>query len=180
VQLGKDDSTVLSIAGHTLAVVAGELDDAAAFQDQALLINPNLALGWAASGWAKVWLGEPDQAVERFARAMRLSPFDPSGYFMKEGMAHAHFFGGRYDEALSWAKVVLRELPVNHAALRIGAASGALAGRDEEAKGLMARLLEIDPTLCVSSFLQKALGPYRQPEHSAKYADALRRAALPE
>src|SRR5262245_12283738 len=73
VQLGKDDSTVLSIAGHTLAVVAGELDDAGAFQDQALLINPNLALAWAASGWAKVWLGEPDQAVERFARAMRLT-----------------------------------------------------------------------------------------------------------
>jgi len=64
---------VLSIAGHTLAVVAGELDDAGAFQDQALLINPNLALAWAASGWAKVWLGEPDQAVERFARAMRLT-----------------------------------------------------------------------------------------------------------
>ena len=116
------------------------------------MINPNLALGWHNSGWIKVWLGEPDRAIERFAQAMRLNPIDPSTFGMQEGMAHAHFFAGRYDEALSWAKVVLRELPVNHAALRIGATSGALAGRDEEAKGLMARLLEIDPTLCVSSF----------------------------
>src|SRR5262245_14170677 len=77
VQLGRDDATVLCDVGHTLAYAAGELDDGAAFQDQALLINPNLAMGWIASGWAKVWLGKPDQAIERFAHAMRLSPFDP-------------------------------------------------------------------------------------------------------
>jgi hypothetical protein len=29
-------------------------------------------------GWVKNWLGEPEAAIERFARAMRLSPLDPS------------------------------------------------------------------------------------------------------
>jgi len=38
-----------------------------------LLINPNLARGWANSGLAKLRLGEPDRAIERFAHAMRLS-----------------------------------------------------------------------------------------------------------
>jgi len=99
---------------------------------------------------------------------------------MQQGTAHAHFFAGRYDEALSWAKMALRELPHNHAALRIAAASCALAGRDEEAKRLMARLLEIDPALRISCFLKTAVGPYRKPEHLAKYADALRKAGLPE
>ena len=179
VQLGKDDATVLSFAGYALAHVVRDLDDGAAFLDRALLINPNLASGWASNGWVKVWLGKPDRAIESFAHAMRLSPMDPTLYSMQHGMAHAHFYAGRYEEALTWAKMALRELPDGYAALRIGAASCALAGRDEEAKRLMARLLEIDPALRVAN-LQNVLGPYRHPEHPAKYGDALRRAGLPE
>jgi tetratricopeptide (TPR) repeat protein len=145
VQLGKDDATVLSFAGCALAYVASELDDGAAFLDRALLINPNLAVAWLHSGMVKLWLGEPDRAIEHFAQAIRLSPLAPGLFFMQQGTAHAHFWAGRYDEALSWAKLALREQPDSHGALRIAAASCALAGRDEEAKRLMARLLEIDP-----------------------------------
>jgi len=180
VQLGKDDATALCFAGYALAYVGRELDDGAAFLDRTLLINPNLALGWSTGGFAKVWLGEPDRAIERFAHAMRLSPLDPFTYWMQEGMAHAYFFAGRHDEAVTWARMALRELPHSHTALRVAAASCALAGRDGEAKRLTARLLEIDPALRISSLLQNVLGPYRQPEHPAKYANALRKTGLPE
>jgi TolB-like protein/DNA-binding winged helix-turn-helix (wHTH) protein/Tfp pilus assembly protein PilF len=180
VQLGKDDATVLCATGHTLAYVVMDLDDGAAFLERALLINPNLASGWASNGWVKVWLGEPDRAIESFAHAMRSSPLDPHlAFFMQQGIGHAHFFAGRYDEALTWAKMALRELPDGYAALRVGAASCALTGRAEEAKRLMARLLEIDPALRIST-LTNVLGPYRNPEHPARYADALRKAGLPE
>src|SRR5262245_37598075 len=180
VQLGKDDATVLSFAGCALAYVVGDLDDGAAFIDRALLINPNCAAAWLHSGMVKLWLGEPDQAVEHFARAIRLSPIDLALFFMQYGTAQAHFFAGRYDEAVAWAKMALREQPDSNRALLIGAASCVLAGRDEEAKRLTARLLEIDPALRISNFLQNVLGPYRDPEHPAKYADALRKAGLPE
>jgi adenylate cyclase len=109
---------------------------------------------------------------------MRLSPIDPALFLMQQSIAQAHFFAGRYDDAVIWAKMALREQPDSHGALRIGAAGCALAGRDEEAKRLMARLLEIDPVLRISNF-KNLLGPYR-PEHLAKYADALRKAGLPE
>jgi TolB-like protein/Tfp pilus assembly protein PilF len=180
VQLGKDDAAALCDAGFALAYVAKDLDDGAAFLDRALLMNPNLAWGWSTSGYVKLWLGDSDRAVECFAHAMRLSPIDPRTFFMQEGMAHAHFFAGRHDEALRWASMALRELPFSHAALRVAAASCALAGRDEEAKRLMARLLEIDPALRISNLLQNILGPSRRPEYPAKYADALRKAGLPE
>jgi tetratricopeptide (TPR) repeat protein len=147
--------------------------------DRALLANPNSAMAWSVSGWVKVWLGEPDRAIDHFARAIRLSPIDPGLFGMQQGTAHAHFFAGRYDEALAWAKMALREVPDSHPALRIGAATCALAGRDEEAKRLIVRLLEIDPALRISNF-ENVLGPYRHSEHPAKYADALRRAGLPE
>jgi TolB-like protein/Tfp pilus assembly protein PilF len=179
VQLGKDDATALCLAGYSLAYVARELDDGAAIIDRALFLNPNLASAWRFSGWTKIWLGEPVVAMERFAHAMRLSPVDPSMGHMREGVAHVHFFAGHYDEALSWARKALSEHPDSHAALRVAAASCALAGRSEEAKTLTARLLEIDPALQISN-LKNILGPYRQPEHLAKYADALRKAGLPE
>jgi TolB-like protein/DNA-binding winged helix-turn-helix (wHTH) protein/Tfp pilus assembly protein PilF len=179
VQLGKDDACVLRFAGFALAYVVGDLDDGAAFIDRALLINPNLASARLHSGMVKLWLGEPDRAVEHFAQAMRLSPTDLALFIMQGGTAHAHFFAGRYDEALSWAKMALREQPDSHGALRIAAASCALTGRDEEAKRLMARLLEVDPAVRIST-LNNVVGPYRQPEYLAKYGDALRKAGLPE
>src|SRR5262245_25481508 len=178
VQSDRDDASALSAAGLALAG-AGELDDGAAFLDRALLINPNLAVGWSVGGWVKIWLGEPDRAIERFAHAMRLSPIDPIIFFAQEGMAHAHFFAGRHHEAVSWAKMALRELPDSHTGLRIAAASCALAGHDEEARRLTVRLLEIDPALR-SSHLRNVLGPYRHPEHPEKYASALRMAGVPE
>ena len=179
-QSGKDDATVLCLAGFALAFVARDLDDGAALLDQALLINPNLALGWVTSGWVKVWLGEPDRAVERFAHAMRLSPVDPNLVIMQQGIAHAHFFAGRYDAALAWAKVALRGWPDGQSLLRVAAASSALAGRDKEAKRLIARLLEINPSLQVSWLFENLMGPHGRPEYWAKYVDGLRKAGLPE
>jgi hypothetical protein len=128
----------------------------------------------------RLWLGEDDLAIEHFARAMRLSPVDPVLFGMQEGTAHAHFFAGRHMEALSWARMALSNMPVGHAGLRIGAASSALAGRAEEATKMIARLREIDPALRVSNFLTDIVGLHRQPERLAKYADALRKAGLPE
>ena len=95
-------------------------------------------------------------------------------------MAHAHFYASRYDEAVSWAKKSLRGLPVNHSGLHITAASSAFAGHDKEAKRLVVQLLEIDPALRISNLVQNVPGPFRQPEHLAKYVDALRMAGLPE
>ena len=182
VQLGKDDANVLCFAGYALVYVARELDVGAAFLERSLLINPNLAMGWYWSGWVKVWLGEPDRAIEHFAHAMRLNPIDPGLFaFMQAGTAYAHFYAGRHDEALAWAKKALREQPdhaVNPVALRLAAASCALAGRDEEAKRLIARLLEIDPALRMST-LKNLRPPTRLPDPK-KFADALRKAGLPE
>jgi hypothetical protein len=38
-------------------------------QDRALALNPNLAWAWLYSGWVNVWIGEPEIAIQRFARA---------------------------------------------------------------------------------------------------------------
>ena len=63
-ELGRDDAVALYTAGIALVFVAGDLDDGAALIDRALVLNPNLAWAWLFSGWTKVWLGEPEAAIE--------------------------------------------------------------------------------------------------------------------
>ena len=178
-ELGKDDATALSGSGWALADVARDLERGAALIDRALLLNSNLAEAWQCGGWVKIWLGEPKPAIERFARAMRLSPLDPWVPVMRIGTAHAHFFLGRYAEAVSWAAMALQDNPDAQAGLRISAASNAMAGRPEQAHKAVARLRQLNPSLRVSN-LKDVLGPYRHAEDIARYEEGLRKAGLPE
>ena len=94
---------------------------------------------------AKLWLGEPEPAIERFARALRLSPLDPLATEMRSGTATAYFFLGRYDEAASWAAMALLDKRDFQPGLRIDAASNAMAGRPEQAQKAVARLRQLYP-----------------------------------
>jgi adenylate cyclase len=178
VELSKDDAAVLASAGFTLSFVVGDLDAGVGFVDRALQLNPNLAMAWLVSGWLKVWSGQPTPAIEHFAHAMRLNPLDPFIAYAQVGTAHAHFFAGRYDEASSWARMSLRELPDLIPALRIAAASDASAGRMDSAQKTLAQMRQLDPTLSLAN-LRDVLGPH-SPENFAKYAEGMRKAGLPE
>jgi TolB-like protein/class 3 adenylate cyclase len=177
-ELGDDDAAALCSGGFALAFVANELDDGIAYLDRALVLNPNLAAAWWVSGWLRIFLGEPEDAIERLARAIRLSPLDPLIFRMHAGMAYAHFFAGRYDEASSWAEKSVRGRPTWLTAVRGAAASHALAGRLDEARKHMARMCELGPALCISNL--KDLLPLRRVEDFANWAGALRKAGLPE
>jgi tetratricopeptide (TPR) repeat protein len=179
VELDKDDAVALSCGGFALAYVAGELAAGVAFIDRALLLNPNLATAWIVSGWVRVWLGKPEVAIEHLARATRLSPLDPLTNRTRTTTANAHFFAGRYDEASSWAAMALREWPDYQTALRIAAASYALAGRLQEARNTRVRLQELDPGLRISN-LEDELGPYAKRDYIARYTEGLRVAGLPD
>jgi adenylate cyclase len=179
VELGRDDAIALADSGWALAYVVRDLDRGAALIDRALALNSNVAEAWDCGGWVKNWLGEYEQAIERFTRAIRLSPLDPWVAPMRAGTAHAHFFLSRYDEAASWAAMALQDNPNSQPLLRIGAASNAMAGRLCQAKKAIVRLRQLNPTLRVSN-LKSVLGPYRRAEDISRYEEALRRAGLPK
>jgi TolB-like protein len=179
VELGKDDAIALATGGYALAYVVHDLEVGAALVDRALALNSNLAEAWSCGGWVKTWLGEPEAAIERFARAMRLSPVDPLAARTRSGTAYAHFLLGRYDEGASWAAMALQDNPDFQPALRQAAASNAMAGRLEQAHKAMARLRQLNPALRVSN-LKNLLGPYQHSEDLARFGEGLRRAGLPE
>jgi TolB-like protein len=178
VHLGGDDPVALYMGGYALAFIAHEFDDAAAFMDRGLAVNPNLARAWMLSAWLRVWRGEPDLAREHVARAVRLSPLDTSMYGMQGAMAYAHFLASRYDMASSCADESMRDNPTFLLAICISAASNALAGRLEPAQKAMARALEFNPDLRASNL--RDLAPFRRAEDFATFAEGLRNAGLPE
>jgi TolB-like protein len=178
VKLGKDDSVALSSAGIARLRVVGDIDAAAAYVDRALTLNPNLAQAWYGASFVRNCNGEPEVALQYLNHAVRLSPIDPLMYNMHTGIGLAHFLAGRYDEAWSWSERALLDNPSFYPALRMAAASHALAGRLEQAKGAMARLRGLDPALRISHV--KDILPLRRAEDSSRYAEGLRLAGLPE
>ena len=78
----------------------------------------------------------------------------------------------------SWAEDGIREAPKSLAILRVAAASNALGGQLEKAQEAMARLRQLDPAFRVSNLTDRV--PLRRQEDIAKFAEALRKAGLPE
>ncbi|MGB8515511.1 MAG: adenylate/guanylate cyclase domain-containing protein, partial [Pseudolabrys sp.] len=182
-ELGWDDAVALAWGGFALAYVVHDVEVGAALIDRALQLNPNLAEAWHFSGWVRIYLGEPEVAIEHLAHAMRLSPLDPLAFVAQMAIAFAHFFAGRYDDASSWAEKALaksppglRERPVYHPALLIAAASNSLAGRLEEARNAIARLRKLNPTPHISNLKNQI--PLRRPQDLVRYTEGLRKAGL--
>src|ERR1700752_3214133 len=176
-ELGKDDALALALAGGVLALVVHEVEVGAELIDRALGLNPNLAFGWGARAWVRVWLGEPELAIEHALRGIRLSPRDPQLHMMQTGMAFAHFIAGQYDAAVSCAERSLCGMPHYQGTLRVLAASHALAGHQEQAQSAMARMRVLNPAMHISDLVN--LVPFRRPDDFARYTEGLRMAGLP-
>jgi tetratricopeptide (TPR) repeat protein len=63
-----------SSAAGVIAYFGEDIDAAIALTERALALNPSSARGWNWSAWLRLWVGQPDLAVEHFETSMRLSP----------------------------------------------------------------------------------------------------------
>jgi len=177
---GKDDPDVLWMGAFVLTVFAGEHTAAASLIDRALNLNPNSAHAWHSRGFVLLFLNQPDPAIEALERAMRLSPLDPQGPGFKSTLAAAHFFAGRYEEAVSWADLALHEQPNFDPAIGVKVVSCAHLGRLDEARRWLSRRLELQPGLTIANWKTRVAGRFASPEVLARYEEGLRRAGLAE
>jgi TolB-like protein/class 3 adenylate cyclase len=177
-EVGRDEPFALASAGFALANILGDLDAGASLIERALDLNPNGALPLIQCGFVRVWLGQPEIAIEHLQEAMRLSPLDTLMFMMHIGMAFAHFTAGRDDEAFGWAEKALQRNPFLSPATRIAAASAAFLGRTADATKYLALLRQLDPGLCVSNLGERV--NLRRAEDRERLANGLRMAGLPE
>ena len=178
VELGANDAVALTRGGHSLPHFGGDLDRGIAAVDRALVLNPNLSAAWYLSGFQRISLGQHENAIERFARAMRLSPLDPETFQMQTGTAMAHMFARRFEEASAWADKASRELPNILRVSAFSAASHALAGRMDKAKGALLHMRRLDPTMRLSNVEDWVV--LRRREDLTTFVQGLRKAGLPQ
>ena len=178
VELGRDDAIALCMGGIALAGIALEMDAGNAYLDRALALNPNLAIAWSNHALVKIWCGEHAPAIVCLKQALRLNPLDPLVYRVHALLAYAHYFSGQNDEALSWAEKAFLAQPSFLPGEGILAACYAKAGRIEDARRTIARMLQHTPAVRISDF--PVLRTLRRQEDINRFANDLHTAGLPE
>jgi TolB-like protein/Tfp pilus assembly protein PilF len=174
----KNDAAVLAKSALTLGFFAGDLETANSLADQALSLNSNEYSGWFTSAWVKLMLGDHLLAIEHFARALKLNPFDGLNFVIKCGMALAYFFIGEFAEAQPWAQKALVDSPRYIPALRVSASIEAALGHFGQGRLIVGQILELDPSHRISTAMLVRL--LRKLEDRTKINECLRLVGMPE
>ena len=178
IRMAPQDPTILARAAAQFVAVAGELELADSLADQANRLDPNelYALLWG--GFAKLFLGSHQAAMDRFQRALRLSPIDPRAFYAQTGLAYVHFFLGDYRKGCEYAVEAVRDHPEVLIGLRAAMACHAFAGDVKGAHQFYRRLALLVPSERVSDL--RSRNPYRREEDYRKLEEAYRLAGMPE
>jgi adenylate cyclase len=176
--VSSDDSEATAFAALTIAMTGGSIDTALWASQQALLINPSGFSALAHSGWVHCAAGNPEAAIEPFSRALRLSPRDPVRGFCELGLANAYRDLRHPEDALIWARRAMLSLPRLAGGYRVAAAAMVDLGRIDEAKALIAQLLQVLPQSRIDpAFVRRQ---NRDPAMVESTITVLRLAGLPE
>ena len=173
-----DDPTALTAAGAATGF-CGDQEGASALIERALALDPNNAWGWTRWGWVGIYLGQPSLALERFEKAMKLSPLDPFAFNTRMGMASAFALSGRFEKAVTIAKDVTNKHPDVTWAHRLLASWAAMASDMATARLAARKLLAANPEFTIQRYL--AIPTFQDmPDYRDRMAQGLRDAGLPE
>lgn len=126
----------------------------------------------------KLFLGNPQSALECFHHAIRLSPTDPRLYFAQGGIALALLLLGDYEGGRKYAVEALRDHPNYVGALRAAMACAALAGDMKAAREFYRQFAAFAPTERVADLRKRVT--YRREEDYLKLEQGYRLAGMPE
>jgi len=157
--------------GHTL--LYGRKHHQALVQyEEGLKANPNDADVLAQSAEVYVWMGQPEEAIQRIKQAMRLNPYYPNWYLLI--LAGAQFFAARdYEGALE----TLRQMSPMGYGRRNLAACLAYLGRMEEARAEAEKFLKDDPSFSASDWASHA--PFLHEKDRQHAVEGFIKAGLP-
>ena len=177
VELANEDAFTLARCGHVLAYLGHEYDRGATLVEQAVALNPNLAIAWFSRGWVSLMCAEYEHSIESFDRMIRLSPLDPLRIRAWAGSSFALFHLGRYEEGSAAAK---KSIQYNADAHTLSAyiLNTLRAGRASEAGDAVKLLLQLQPGFR-ASHVQEVF-PIRLPEERNRLTAVLREAGLPD
>jgi adenylate cyclase len=177
VSIDPENASVLAVAAWAYSTLGVRFEQSLELANHALALHPNSVHIRSFCGWVFNYFGESFKAIEQFEEARRLNPVDPKSYFPMLGLAAAHFFAGHFDETVNITGRILAEVPTHNVARRYRAAALGHLGRIDEARAVIADLLEAQPS---SNLRSSRSSVFRDPRMSELYIGGLERAGLPE
>jgi adenylate cyclase len=143
---GGDDASALAFAAFVITILSKDRDAAIGAIERALALNASCAAAHYFGALTYAYAGQPAAAVANANRALRLSPFDPFAHFAHGALGAAALHESRYDEAAAHFAKAAQGNPRFSTLYFFHAASLALAGRADEARPIVRRLLELEPS----------------------------------
>jgi adenylate cyclase len=106
-----NDPETLALVASVSAFMVGDSETEIEMADRAVALNPNSFDAWNRRGWVYRVAGLPEEAIQSWERAMRMSPVDPLLHHALAGTGYAFIELGRFDEAIVAGKKALRQNP---------------------------------------------------------------------
>lgn len=173
-----DCALALSVDGFVHTNLLKDLDTATDRYEAALAVNPNESLAWLLTGTLSAFKGDGAAALLASEKALLLSPLDPMRYFYDSLAASAAVSAGKYDRAIELAQRSLRANRTHTSTYRALAIAQAMSEQTSEARATVSKLLALESTFTVTKFIERS--PSSRYPIGKDYADALRRAGVPE
>ena len=161
-----DDPRALRWTAQTLAYFGEDIGAAIELIDRALALNPSFADAYVTSGTLRLWVGQPELAIDHFETSLRLSPHTRRACTPLIGMGH--FFAQRFEEAAAMPLRSVQERPGWAPTYRFLAACYAHMGRLDEARETIERLKAVTPVVVPNAM------HWRIPEHRELFLSGLR------
>lgn len=145
--------------------------------EEALQLNPCLALSYCGLGDSLAYEGRLDEAIGRFQTAIDLSPHDPFRWAYMSYRSLAHLFGEEFEEAAHWARRAT-QIPNAHywANANHVSALGHLGNRRQSDEAARA-LIQTRPDFS-RRFAADRLFYVKSPEQLEIFLDGLRRSGI--
>jgi adenylate cyclase len=155
-----------------------EYKSALAENKMAIELNPSLASAHCGLADSLAYEGRYDEAIERFEKAIELSPNDPQRWAFLTYGALAHIFKGDHETAIDWADRA-SEIPncqfwtVAHKCVAL-----AYLGEKERTRAQVQKLLDEQPHFTIS-FARKKLFFLKDKQQLEMYIKGLTLAGIP-
>lgn len=171
-----EDPLILTVVG-TVHTFARNYGVARVLLERALAIDPNSAWAECRLGWLDVYSDQGEKAKEHFERALRLSPLDPLNFNNYVGIGSACQTLGDDAGASEYFARAIEERPNALWILRNMAAALLGAGRIEEAKAAIKKVLQTYPDFCLKRFREAMVFTDKT---QSRICDQLRQLGVPE
>lgn len=180
VEIGKNDSEALWMAGHAISNLMGETENARLLVERSLSLNPNSASAWSSSCHVHSMLGQFDKAIEHADVSRRLNPADQLHHVHWNIVGMAQLGAERYGDADAAANRALSVSPTYPHALRLKIATCGALDRPAEGRTYVQRLLAVHPG-CSLDWLEEFYRPMMQnvPKLMNAYLALSRKGGMP-